>query len=362
MSDFDAERLKRMEQAMLTCTMCGFCKSVCPSFKEAGWDTSAARGRVILAYGLAQGDLEPDQDVLDSLYTCTTCMDCYRRCPSKVDVVGIVEDARKDIVASGRMLPKHAEVVSKVRSDGNPYGEKASVPDTLGAEPRNAPLAYFAGCTATYRSKSISQATLSILRKLNEDFTVLDERCCGSVMGRIGCPEDELVPMMARNVEHIASLGVETLILSCAGCYRMFKEDYPSHVDVPFRVLHVSEWLAEKDLPLRSCGKRITYHDPCHLGRHAGVYEAPRQVIKKIPGATLVEMANNRDQSRCCGGGGGVRSAFPDVAKNMASARLEEMDADILVTSCPFCVTNLKSANADEIPILDLTELVDRLL
>ncbi len=359
MNDFRTERLKDSEQAMLTCTMCGFCKSVCPSFKEAGWDTSAARGRVILSYGLVQGDLEPDEEVMESLYSCTTCMDCYRRCPSKVDVVGIVENARRDLVAGGRMLPKHRDVVAKVRGRGNPYGEEASVPETLGREPRPAPLAYFAGCTAAYRANEIAGAALSILDKLEEDITVLDEGCCGSVMGRIGCPEEELVPMMRANVERIAALGVETLLLSCAGCYRMFKEEYPQHVELPFRVLHFAEYLAAKEPPLRPCPRRIAYHDPCHLGRHAGVYDAPRDVIKMIPEAEPVEMANARERSRCCGGGGGVRSAFPEAAKRMASARLEDTDADLLVTACPFCVTNLRAAGAE---VTDLTVLVDKLL
>ncbi len=362
MSDFKVDRLKRMEQAMLTCTMCGFCKSVCPSYKESGWDTSAARGRVILSYGLTQGDLEPDEEVMEALYTCTTCMDCYRRCPSKVDVVGIVEDARKDMVAAGNMLSKHEEIVSKVKELGNPYGEERSVPESLGEEVRSASLAYFAGCTATYRSESISKAALSIFKKLGEDFTVLDEVCCGSVMGRVGCPDEDITPLMQRNIDNISSLGVETLVLSCAGCYRMFKEDYPKHVKVPFRVLHFTEWLVGRKPVLRPLEKRIAYHDPCHLGRHAGVYDAPRQLIGSIPGATLVEMTNNREQSRCCGGGGGVRSAYPEVARSIASARLDEMEADILVTACPFCVTNLKAATGENMNIMDITELVDCLL
>ncbi len=359
MKDFSAERLRETEQAMLTCTMCGFCKSVCPSFKEAGWDTSAARGRVLLSYGLVQGDLEPDDEVMESLYSCTTCMDCYRRCPSKVDVVGIVENARRDLVASGRMLSKHRDVVAKVRAHGNPYGEEMPVPETLGREPRPAKLAYFSGCTAAYRTNEISRAMLSILDKLGEDFTLLDESCCGSVMGRIGCPDEELVPMMRVNVETIAALGVETLLLSCAGCYRMFKEDYPRHVKLPFQVMHVSEYLASQDLALRPCARSIAYHDPCHLGRHAGVYDAPRDVIRMIPEAELVEMPNSREQSRCCGGGGGVRSAYPEAAGRMASARLQEMDADLLVTACPFCVTNLRAGGAE---VMDLTVLVDKLL
>jgi len=361
MTDFRAERLKNMEQAMLTCTMCGFCKSVCPSYKEAVWDTRAARGRVIISYGLVQGDLEPDEDVIEALYTCTTCKDCSRRCPSNVDVVRLVEEARRDLVASGYMLSKHEEIVNNIKECGNPYGEALSAPETLGMQPHPAKMAYFAGCTATYRNTSTAKAALSIFRKLEEDFTVLDEICCGSVMGRIGCSDEELMQQMQHNVDHIVSLGVGTLVLSCAGCYRMFKEEYPQHVNVPFQVLHMSEYLASKDLQMRPCEKRIAYHDPCHLGRHSGVYDAPREVIKMIPGASLVELPHNREQSLCCGGGGGVRSAYPEAAKRMAEARMREVDADLLVTACPFCVTNLRSAELGT-KVMDLTDLVEALL
>jgi len=358
------DKLKRAKEAMTTCTMCGFCKSVCPSFKEQGWDSAAARGRVILSYGLLQGDIPADESVIESIYTCTTCDDCHRRCPSNIDVVEIVELCRQDLVSQGKILPRHKKVAESVLKHGNPYGEKDSVPERLGREPRPAPVGYFAGCTATYRNQKIAASTLSILDKLKVDYTVLDEVCCGSVMQRIGWEEEDVLELFKRNVEAIAGLGVETLVLSCAGCYRMFKAEYPRHVQVPFRVLHISEFLAEQELPLKPLDKKVTYHDPCHLGRHAKVYDAPRKVIAKIPGIDFQEMSNNRELSRCCGGGGGVRSAYPEVSSGIASTRVSEAEGrDVIVTACPFCVNNLEVGVGDKgIEVLDLTELVDRLL
>ncbi len=362
----DTANLDRLKQTMMTCTYCGFCKSVCPTFEAIGWDGSVARGRVILAYGLAHGDIPADESVAEYIFQCTTCKDCERRCPSGIEVVDVVEGCRRDLVAADRMLLQHRRVRENVLKRGNPYGEERSVADTLSAEKKKGRLGYFAGCTAAYRNPAIARAAMSVLSKLGEDFTLVDDVCCGSVLQRIGCPEDEVAAVMRRNVESIAMQGVEEVVFSCAGCYRMFKEEYPRHVEVPFKVTHVSEFLAGKDLKLSSLGKSITYHDPCHLGRHSKVYEAPREVLRAVPHAKYQEMPHSREVAGCCGGGGGVRSAYPELSKKIASRRVDEAgSADILVTTCPFCVANLragKEGSGSKIEILDLVELVDRLV
>ena len=367
MADYiDATNLQLSKKDMMTCTMCGFCKSVCPSFEGIGWDTGVARGRIILSYGLLTKDIPADDSVIEALYQCTTCKDCERRCPSKVKVVDVVERARKDLVNAGHMLPRHRKVVDSVLQHGNPYGERRSVPEVLGEKPRRARVGYFAGCTSAYRNPKIAHATLSILKKLGEDYTVLNEVCCGSVLSRIGQGEEGLVRQMRRNVDAIKEQGVEEVLFSCAGCYRMFKEEYPKHVDVPFKVKHISEYLAEKDLDLGRLEKKITYHDPCHLGRHSGVYSAPRAVLAKVPGAEFKEMPKASAEARCCGGGGGVRSAFPELSEKIAGRRVDQAGfADVLVTCCPFCVTNLRSGGekiGSKVEICDLVELVEPLL
>jgi len=366
MSDtIEGTNLRKMKKELMTCTYCGFCKSVCPTFQRVGWDPSVARGRMILAYGLLQKEIPADPSVLEYLYQCTTCKDCERRCPSKISVVDVVENARRDLVAAGHMLPKHKAMVEKVIATGNPYGERKSVPDTLGFQPKKAKVGYFVGCTATYRDKVLADATISILRKLGEDFTLIDENCCGSVLQRIGVDEMEVEKLWERNVQSIRSLGVEKVVFSCAGCYRMFKEEYPKKLDLGFEVLHITEYLASQDLKLRPVEGVITYHDPCHLGRHCHVYDAPRSVLGKIPGAQFKEMPRNRDTAACCGGGGGVRSVYPELSKEIAARRVDEASfADLLVTTCPFCVNNLKAgASGRPTPeIIDLVQLVDRLL
>ncbi len=364
MSDFKVSSLEEVRNAVNICTMCGFCKSVCPSFKAIGWDSALSRGRIVLTYGLLNGEIPADDSVVENMYTCTTCADCERRCPSKVKIVDIVELCRADLVANGHILPKHKKMVENILEFNNPYAEKKSVVETLGIKPHKAKVGYFAGCTATYRSKKTSEASLSVLKKLGVDFTTVDEICCGSVMQRVGWPQEDVTKMMKKNVDSIKALGIETLVLSCAGCYRMFKKEYPKYVDVPFEVLHITEFLAKQDLKLKPMKGVATYHDPCHLGRHCGVYQAPRDVIAKIPELQFKEMEFNRNLAHCCGGGGGVRSAFPEDSKRIAKTRLEEADfADCIITTCPFCVSNLQfGLEGKEKRIVDLIELVDELL
>lgn len=363
--EFKADSLEKVRNAVNVCTMCGFCKSVCPSFKSIGWDSALSRGRIVLTYGLLTGELQPDESLVKNMYTCTTCADCVRRCPSKVEIVDVIELCRADLVKAGCILPKHEAMCRNIVETGNPFGEKTTRQEALGRKPHQAKVGYFAGCTATYRSKETARATMSILDKMGVDFTTLDETCCGSVMQRVGWPQEDVTKLMQANVDAIKAMGVETLVLSCAGCYRMFKHEYPKYVDVPFEVLHITEFLADRDLKLKPVEGRVaTYHDPCHLGRHCGVYEAPRKVISKIPGLEFKEMQFNGKTSHCCGGGGGVRSAYPEEAMDIASTRLDEADfADLLITCCPFCVNNLSAAKGERrIEVRDLVELIDELM
>ncbi len=257
-------------------------------------------------------------------------------------------------------------MIDNILRFGNPYAEKKSVPEVLGQKPHKANIGYFVGCTSAYRNPQIAKATISIMTKLGEDFTLIDESCCGSVMERVGWNDDDIVALWKKNIEKISALGVNEVVFSCAGCYRMFKEEYPKKVEVPFKVKHISEYLSEKNLKLSALNKKVTYHDPCHLGRHSGVYKAPRAVIAKVPGVEFKEMPNNSAQARCCGGGGGVRSAYPELSEHIAGQRISEASfADILVTSCPFCVNNLKvgkDKTGSKVEVIDLVQLIDPLL
>jgi Fe-S oxidoreductase len=360
-----AERAKKLEKEMLTCTFCGFCKSVCPYFEDNQWDPSVARGKVILAYGLARGEIPADESVVQRMAQCTTCKDCERRCPSNIKVVDIVESTRADLVEAGCVLPAHKKIIDNIKATKNPYGETSQV--DFGVPIKKAEIGYYVGCTARYRLPDIPRHAISALKKMNVDFTAVPEVCCGSTMQRIGAKEKDTVKLMKQNVAAVKALGVKKLLFTCSGCLRMFREEYPKHVDVGFETEHLLQFLAKQNLKFKPFPKRITYHDPCHLGRHLNIYDEPRKIIQMIPEAKFVELAETKDSARCCGGGGGVRAADPPAAQRIASRRVKAASdiADLMVTACPFCVSNLRLGNEIvkvDIEIKDLTELVDDLL
>ena len=221
-------------------------------------------------------------------------------------------------------------------------------------------LLYFKGCTAREKLNSISKATERILKAANVKYEILDdEKCCGSVLLRTGFLDDAIEQMNG----NLKDLEGRTILTSCAGCYKTLKEDYKKYLSVELKVIHISQLLEQliKENKISIKGKdnlNVTYHDSCHLGRHAGEYEAPRNVINSI--SNLVEMENIKEKSRCCGSGGGVKSAYGDLSDSIANLRIkeaEETGADLLVSACPFCKLNL-SQNSDDLEVLDLSEFV----
>jgi Fe-S oxidoreductase len=218
-------------------------------------------------------------------------------------------------------------------------------------------MIYFQGCTAREKLKNISQNTQKILDTAGVDYSILeDEQCCGSILLRTGFQED------AREIMEntFGKLKGEKIVVSCAGCYRTLKDDYPKFFGEELDVIHISqlllELIKEGKIQIEMEDLKVTYHDPCHLGRHCEEYESPRRVISEK--AMLLEMDKNRENARCCGAGGGVKSAYPDLSSEIALKRVDdalETGADLLVTCCPFCVLNLES---EKLKVMDLTEFV----
>lgn len=213
-------------------------------------------------------------------------------------------------------------------------------------------MIYFRGCTAREKETSIADATEELLKLADVEYRVLeDEKCCGSVLIRTGFI-DEAQKQIEKNTELLSG---ELILTSCAGCYKTLKQDYDD-----LDVIHISQFLNtlvdEKKLNFNKKDLNVTYHDSCHLGRHCNVFDEPRNVISNV--GNLIEMQNNRENSLCCGAGGGVKSAYPEIASQMADSRIYqaiETGADLLVTSCPFCKLNLKDRGLD---VLDLSEFL----
>jgi len=237
-------------------------------------------------------------------------------------------------------------------------------------------MLYFRGCTARERVNSISDSTEKLLKLVKIDFKTLDnEECCGSVLLRTGF-KDEATDQMKKN---IAKLKDEKIVVTCAGCYKALKKDYNDLLGVELDVIHISQlihsWIEDNKLDYTKLNSNrlnfneshsiltsnkygaVTYHDPCHLGRHMDEFDAPREVIRNF--SKLKEMENIGENSKCCGSGGGVKSAFPDIAKSIAIERGKEAEntgCNVLVTSCPLCKLNFNENTSLE--VLDLSEFL----
>ena len=221
-------------------------------------------------------------------------------------------------------------------------------------------MLYFRGCTTREKLNNISNSTEKLLKiaKLNYE-TLANENCCGSFLLRTGFIGEAKKLIK----ENIATFKDEKILVSCAGCYKTLKEDYKKLFNVDLDLMHTSQLfkklLDENKFNIKRSDLTVTYHDPCHLGRGSYEYDNPREVIKSI--ANLKEMENNKENSNCCGAGGGVKSTFSQIAKSIAESRIEEIEAtgcETLITACPFCKLNLDDDSLFE--VLDLSEFLLR--
>ena len=238
-------------------------------------------------------------------------------------------------------------------------------------------ILYFPGCYLSYdpRLKKVARATANILNRAGIDFGILGskENCCGESIRKTG--DEELFKRLAReNIKTFIDNGVRKILVSSPHCYHTFKNEYPEF-KVNFEVIHISQYLAELinagKLELsKEYGKKVTYHDPCYLGRHNSIYDEPREVLKKIPGLELHEMADSRKDSLCCGGGGGRIWMETPKGERFSDLRLEQaigIGAEVLVTSCPYCITNFEDSrlnreDSEVIEIKDITEIIQEVI
>jgi Fe-S oxidoreductase len=328
--------LKAAEGAILTCTQCGYCKESCPFFNQLGWDTNTSRGRILLAYALLHDLVPPDEKVVEAVYRCSLCRKCETDCSSKLRILDILESVRQDLAASGKLLPNHREILRRIDGSGNIFGDATPTTDMHGECERRAPVAYFAGCVSSFSARKPAAATRHLLRRMGVDFTMYNELCCGYPAHLLGADFDKVA---RGNIERLERLGVKTLVLSCDGCFRMFKEIYPKHVRSDIQVKHIAEVIAENldRLPAPKAKETVTIHDSCDLGRHMKMYDLPRKVLSRF--ADIREMPATKEKALCCGTGGGARIAFGPTSDAVAEKRLDMAGAvaPVMVTTCPAC-------------------------
>ncbi len=375
------ESTSKISDWLHRCVRCGNCKYVfreyvpsCPSGAFYFFESFFASGRIKLAQAMEEGLIDWDDSIKESLFSCTTCASCQEQClaPHHESIVEIIEAARVKVVETQGALPQHKAFSDNIVVLHNPYG--ASHHDQMLREelglPEKAEYVYFIGCTSNYREKQIRDATISLLIKGGVDFTIVDEYCCSSPLLRTGQLK-QVEGLMEHNSEQITNTSAQRVITSCAGCYRTLKDEYQKKGYLKgVEVLHISELierlLEKKHLMVRNSSMKttVTYHDPCHLGRHMNVYENPRNVLQLL-GVDMIEMQSNQENAWCCGAGGGVKAAFKPMAKATGTKRVQdalETGTKTLVTTCPFCVRNLSDSDSgNQLEVIDLSELVDRL-
>jgi Fe-S oxidoreductase len=368
------------------CRRCGICREavyenqgfdgICPVWRNsAGFETDFMRGRIQVAIALLEGELEKTKENAESLYTCTLCGNCSQICSAEFEPAKTLERVRHIL----RDIPNetHEHIAERILEHGTPYdftkNPKRDWLKEVGFEiPISGEILYFTGCTAPSKISSVVVSTARILKAAGIDFGVLEnEPCCGSVLLRTGRRE-AAIENTELLVKQIAEAGASRLVVSCAGCLRTLRNDLSDSLDI--EVFHVIEFIDNmindgslNPKPLNKALK-VVYHDPCHLGRELGVYEAPRSILQSIPNLELVEWDPNREQSLCCGAGGGVRSYDSELSIEMAKDRVKmamDLGVDVISTACPFCELNLESGvqelNSD-IQVVDVLELLDEAL
>ena len=325
--------LEKLKQEMLTCTMCGFCKNVCPVFLDVGWDTGSPRGRMTMAYGLISGELDIDETFVNRLFQCTQCRDCLRRCPSNAECPDVVLAARREMVRRGMAGENQTAAMENIKKTGNIFADlEVEFPEQEGMVP------LFIGCQHLARPNS-TKKNLLLLKRLGVSPKLVKETCCGFPLKLMGFEEEH--QKQVEKLKQAFSPGEDPILTFCPACKVQLEEIFEREVR---HVLQEINDRLEEEKVTRPLNAKVTYHDPCDLSRRAGITEEPREILEKI-GCELLEMKNVKNTSRCCGGGGGILTWDAELSERMSAARMEEAiktGADMVVTACPTCEQTLK--------------------
>jgi heterodisulfide reductase subunit D len=389
----------RQIMEMEACTRCGECIAACPTYAEASdneeihplqkiartksfWKADYL-GLLARLFGTRPASEEEHQAHSNGVYRCTLCGRCHVVCPVQIDTRPLWISMREQLVDWG-LYPEVFDLLrERVTGQYNISGDDNAnrliwsqnmehVPEGLERK-KGAETVYFVGCVgAMYpRVYSVPQSMSQILEYVGENFTTLGgaEWCCGFPLEIAGMGQHAHA-LAEHNVEAVRAIGARRLVTTCPSCYHTWATEYPRILGKPldFEVLHATELLVDlieegKIVP-RGFSQPVTYHDPCDLGRTSGIYDAPRQVIRAIPGIQFTEMADNREMSLCCGGGGDAEMADAGLTAAVGKRRIEQVEATgarVVISACQQCVRTLTEAarkNRIRIRAMDITEVI----
>ena len=368
-------QLKNYQKELYICAKCGYCRDTCTIWRIIGFDTVSPRGKILLLKHFIEQKKEIPGELINNWYLCCTCGKCADICPLEIDFPELIRTYRIEFAKIRNNIPKgFLKSTRNVLSTGNPLGhDRADRTDWLPEDvhlTKESTNLFFVGCLSSYWTMGIAELITRILNKIGYDFKLLeDEGCCGYIefwSGEIDVAQ-ELASQLATKIQ---DAGITTIFTACPGCYSTLKHDYPKlNIKLNVKVIHISELFLQLldngtlkfNTPINST---LTYHDPCHLGRFHGIYEAPRRIIEQIPGLKFIEMESNRENSNCCGGP--MRTAYLEHAEKIGSIRAKEANdtgAKYVTTICPQCVISLRQSSLNyEYTVTDLVVLVAKAL
>jgi heterodisulfide reductase subunit D len=373
------------------CTRCGECLKYCPVYAQKGEEDIDPRGKIqafksfirsqygiwAKIFGPKKLDEEKLKKFSEMVYRCTLCGECGVSCPVSIDAKNLWLALRETLVEMGYYPKAMDQMKSNVQQVhnilGNENAERVNWLESLGELPAHgyqkekAQVAFFVGCVASFfpMVQKIPRALVEILNRGGVDFTLLggEEWCCGFPLMGAGMKK-EAEALIQHNLEKMKEKGVEKVVFACPSCYHTWMEDYKTDIGIFHSTQFIKKLIDEEKIHFKEKKMKVTYHDPCDLGRASRVYEAPRDVLRSIPGVELVEMENNRDQCKCCGGGGNLEMVDPELSAALAQEKIKEIQttgAEAVITSCQQCVrTIMTTSRRKKIPMtaMDITEFV----
>lgn len=359
------------------CIQCGTCSSTCPTAFAMDYSPR-------LVWRMVNMGLRDEVLQSRTFWLCTTCKSCQVQCPRGIDLMDAMIGLKEYSMAHDVQVPEGMKafgdgIAQRYNISGEDNATRsiwaqnlAEIPQGVIPGKKQAEVLYFVGCVGSFypRVYSIPQSVVQIMERAGTDFTTVggEEWCCGYPLHIAGMG-DRMAELARHNVRQARDIGVKRVVFSCPSCYYAWAHLYPEYVNVSgLTFQHASEYLAELlaagTIPLGAVEEKVTYHDPCDLGRKSGVYEAPRQVLAQIPGLQFVEMAHNRQNAMCCGGGGDVEISDRTVTAGVAGKRMAEVqatEARLVVSACQQCKRTLEEGarqNKIRVRAMDLTELV----
>jgi Fe-S oxidoreductase len=369
---------------------------ICPINTHFLVDAYSSQGRMDIALAILDGRLDYDDSpmLLDIIYVCDTCGGCDAMCKRNGDreVLRVSLDLRAQLVEAGQILPQHMPLLDSLRKEDNTMmglrADRGKWADGLTVKDltrETAEVVFHAGCHLSFNEDlwPTGRATVKLLQDMGLDVGVFgkDELCCGCKLYDMGY-RGEYTKYAESNIDAWKTAKAKMVVTTCSDGYWAMKKLYPQNgLELP--VYHIVEFIdqriRENKLKFsRSVPMKVTYHDPCHLGRRMddfepgkeiwGVFDAPRDILKSIPGLELREMERIKENAWCCGAGGGVREAFPEHSAWTAAERVSEAidtGADAIVTACPWCETNFRDVieeRGDKIKVYDIVDLVSMAL